>query len=163
MNRISVGIALVLFAVAGMMISARGETPPPRLKVGVVNLKHCFDPDRILRIQDAEDAYKQFLKELKEEDFEPLESERRALKKYQEIQRQIYNDIRVAITAIGKDKSYDLILKVDEATLGDESIESVPKRINHRPVLFHGEEMDITDAVIKRLNETYKNSRGEDY
>jgi Skp family chaperone for outer membrane proteins len=182
-------------------VEPQGTTPvsaPPQasMKIGVVNLKQCFEPKRYRRIPDAETEYKAFVMTLQEEIDELRKHERtleaefkiippemnklqeeklqeiqvvkfkieytaklnqqRAMGKYQAIQMDIYNGIRAVVDQFGKDNGFDLIIKVDEPKLEEDSPESVSRRISTRPVLYANPALDITDKIIDQLNAIYK-------
>jgi Skp family chaperone for outer membrane proteins len=83
-------------------------------------------------------------------------NQQKALGKYQSIQMDIYNGIRAVVEQYGRDNGFDLIIKVDEPKLGEDSPESVSRRISTRPVLFANATLDITDKIIDQLNSLYK-------
>ena len=204
MKKLMVGLAgaVVLLAAFSYSPSARTETPARAAKIGVVDLKKCFDGARYVRIKDAGREYTAFTDELRTryeqiknkadaqqevakmardagyDDFYAREMEkylllkyqaemiselnkRKAVARYREMQLEIYNGIRAVVDEYAKENGYDLVLKIDEPKLKEGSIESVQRRINHRPVLFHSSALDITDKIIEQLNaENRRQTRG---
>ncbi len=71
---------------------------------------------------------------------------------YRELKIEIYNEIRQAVTAIGKEKGFDLIFRIDEAAIEGGDAEPISMRINKAVVLYHHDAMDITSLVLTRLN-----------
>lgn len=169
-----------------------------QVKIGVVDLKQCFDSSKYDRIRDEERKYKEFVQVLsqeveeaakavqqKDKDIEVAKNvpalrdqliqergvlaykakmveelgKQKAMVEYQRVQMDIYNGIRAVIEEYGKVNGFDLILKVDEPMLDEGSVESVSKRINHRPVLFHSDKLEITAGVLVELNKAYRGGR----
>ena len=80
------------------------------------------------------------------------EIEKRSLKYLTEI----YDDMRGEIARLAESQGYDLVLQTKEPDLGESKlIEVLNMRINERVVLYHRKQMDITEAVIKGLNDRY--------
>lgn len=83
-------------------------------------------------------------------------NQQKAMYEYQKIQMDLYNGIRRVIAEYAAAQGYDLVFKVDELQLEESSGESVSKRINYRPVLYHNTALDITDKVLEQLNAQYQ-------
>ena len=79
----------------------------------------------------------------------------RYLDKYSTEKTKVYNEIVRVVGIIGADRKFDLILRVDEAQLEEDTRETVSRQINSRVVLYHTNRVDITDDVLKKLNEEY--------
>lgn len=176
--------------------TTKASAPSVQLKIGVVDLKQCFDGSKYDRIRDEERQYKGFVEVLskevdeadkavqqKDKDIEMAKNtpqlrdqfiqergvlaykakmvtelgKQKAMVEYQRVQMDIYNGIRAVIEEYGRTHGYDMIFKVDEPMLDEGSVESVSKRINHRPVLYHNPSLDITPDVLKELNTVYRN------
>ncbi len=175
---------------------APAPPPEPRapFRLGVVNLKTCFEKDRVLRIAEVDadlqlraDEYASRLRaierriaDLKDQlaalsrevplwaekvlhlrrletelKFEREYGRAKYLEHYSDRKMEIYNDIRRAISAIGKEQNFDLVLRVEQPLLEDQDPESLAQRINSRVVLYHHEGVDITPLVVRRLNEEW--------
>ena len=65
---------------------------------------------------------------------------------------RIYNAIRDEVDAYAHENGYALILKSEGPRLEDDSTESANKRINMRTVLYGATGLDITQAILDRLN-----------
>jgi Skp family chaperone for outer membrane proteins len=164
-------------------------------KLGVINLKACFDKDRYERIKDVDaelqrtyqeysnqvletqkkiDALKLQLEGLKPEmsiywdklgqlklaetelDFRKKFGRQQYLNKYNDLQIQVYNEIRRVVNIYGKEQGFDLILRVEEPTLeDDDSVQGVSARIASRVVFYHADGVDITTEVLKLLNQEH--------
>ena len=67
----------------------------------------------------------------------------------------VYNEIRRAVKLVAQDQEYDLILRVMDPEIEGEDPVSINQQINTRVVLYYNATLDVTDAVIKRLNEEW--------
>lgn len=194
---LALALAGALFVAAAPQDGGTTTVAAPRaeLKIGVVDLKQCFDSAKYDRIRDEERKYKSFVEVLSKEvddaenavaqkdkeiesarNIEELRNQfiqergvlaykakmiteinkQKAMNEYQRVQMDIYNGIRAVIEEYGKANDFDMIFKIDEPMLDEGSVESVSKRINNRPVLFHSADLDITVEVLKKLNEAYR-------
>lgn len=76
-----------------------------------------------------------------------------------------YTRIMTTIADVGKAGSYDLILKIDYMNLNDPKISDedrqkiMEQEILLRTVAYHSKNIDITEAVVKKLNEDYKEEK----
>ena len=69
--------------------------------------------------------------------------------------RAVYNEIRRVVKLVGQEQKYDLILRVEEPEIEGEDPVSVNQQISSRVVLYQNATVDVTEAVIKRLNEEW--------
>jgi len=167
-------------------------------RLGVVNLKTCFEKDKYERIKEVDadlqrmaDEYAKRLRDIEKrmvetrDKFEatPRESTLRAeyglqykrletdlkfekeygrtkyLDYYSDRKIEIYNEIRRVVNMIAQEQRYDLVLRVEQPLLEEQDPETVSQRINNRVVLFHHESVEITPAVLKRLNDEWAKAR----
>ena len=189
--------ALVLAAGAGT--AAAQDKDKPAFKLGVVNLRTCFDKDKYERVKEIDadlqklaDDYAKRIQEIEKkmvqlkEQIEglPAESKLRAdkilqmrrletdlkfekeygkaqyLDFYSDRKIEIYNEVRRVVTIIAQEQKYDLILRVEAPSLSDQQDpENVTQRINNRVVLYSHDSVDITNAVVERLNAEYKKQK----
>ena len=86
------------------------------------------------------------------------------------MQLSIYEDLETAVARLAKDRGVQLVLrldatKVDAATEGDKSplkqVQSRLMTIEARQVLFAGEQLDLTPALIKMLQVPLEPAPGE--
>lgn len=195
-----VGLGILIGAAAQEPVPAaarRAETPPAALKVGVVDLKKCFDSTRYDRINDEEERFKASFEELRKElddinkkvdmaernlknseDLPKLYADtarelgllkyeakmtaefnrEKSLAKYQEIQTDIYNGIRIVVNDYARKNGFDLVLKIDEPKQDATGGTPAYRRLSE-PVLFHQETLDITDQIIDELNRIYRENK----
>jgi Skp family chaperone for outer membrane proteins len=187
-----VAVAALSPAAAAQDSSKDGDKSPFRL--GVVNLKTCFEKDKYDRIKEIDadlqkmaDAYTKKLQDIEKRMLElkdqieslPRESPLRAdkilqarraetdykfekeygktkyLEYYSDRKIEIYNEVRRVVSMIAKDHKFDLVLRVEAPSLEEQDPENLAQRINSRVVLYFNEGVDITDIVLKRLNEEW--------
>jgi len=168
-----------------------GKSP---FRLGVVNLKTCFEKEKYDRIKDIDadlqkmaDAYTKKLQDIEKRMLElkdqieslPRESPLRAdkilqarraetdykfekeygktkyLEYYSDRKIEIYNEVRRVVSMIAKDQKFDLVLRVEAPSLEEQDPENLAQRINSRVVLYYNEGVDITDMVLKKLNEEW--------
>ncbi len=65
---------------------------------------------------------------------------------------RIYNALRAEVDAYAQENGYQLILKTEAPRLEEGSDESANKRVNMRTVLWCAPELDLTGAIVERLN-----------
>ena len=201
MLKIPATLMAALALATGAGIASAQDKDKPTFKLGVVNLRICFDKDKYERVKEIDtdlqklaDDYAKRIQEiekkmvqLKEQvDGLPAESKLRAdkilqlrrletdlkfekeygkaqyLDFYSDRKIEIYNEIRRVVALIAREQKYDLILRIEAPTLNDQADqENVTQRINNRVVLFSHESVDITGAVVERLNAEHKKTKGE--
>ncbi len=72
------------------------------------------------------------------------------------LMREIYQDIETGAADFGRKNGYALILKEDDLNLAEATIpEQLSVNIALRKVLYYDPSLDITDALLKHLNESY--------
>jgi len=191
-------------------VKAPGKPQPPTppretpklsdLKIGIVNLKDCFDKERVGHVKLLEEEINAKRDELTKD----LESREKELKGIvnrindlpsdsalaQELRRQlvlknaefkakrdvgnaelkemvrkfradIYEEVLQAVRLVSTDRKLDLVLKAD-APATEEDVEdkgSVEMRLLTRAVLFHSDSIDITEDVVKRLNQLWEQKK----
>ena len=72
----------------------------------------------------------------------------------------LYDEIRSAVGAYAREKGIDLVIKQQSITdysdrPGDVTREGMILEISRVTLLFHNASLDITDAIVKRLNDAY--------
>ena len=72
------------------------------------------------------------------------------------IMRGIYLDVEAAAMDYGKKNAYTLILKEDDLDISKAGVNELQFRVALRKVLYADPSTDITDALVKTLNEKYK-------
>lgn len=66
----------------------------------------------------------------------------------------IYQDVVIIVGELARERGYDLVLYRDEYEPGADP-EQVKERIRRRKVVWHSPTVDISDAVLQRLNSKY--------
>lgn len=65
---------------------------------------------------------------------------------------RIYNTLRAEVDAYAQENGYQLVLKTEAPRIEEGSDESANRRVNLRAVLWTAPEMDLTAAILARLN-----------
>lgn len=73
--------------------------------------------------------------------------------------QEMYSDILRLIETVAKERGYELVLYRDELDLASSNRSELLSKIALRKVLYSSDAIDITDAVLKRLDSLYE-SRG---
>jgi len=199
MTRLPALLTAALTLAAGSGFAAAQDKDKPSFKLGVVNLRICFDKDKYERVKEIDadlqklaDEYAKKIQDIEKkmvqlkEQIEglPAEAKLRAdkillmrrleadlkfekeygkaqyLDFYSDRKIEIYNEIRRVVALIAQEQKFDLILRVESPTLSDQQDpENVTQRINNRVVLYSHDSVDITTAVVERLNAEYKKQK----
>ncbi len=77
-------------------------------------------------------------------------------KKQVELWNTMFNEIVEEVEDFGEKGEYDLILKTDPDPIRGESLEEIQLRVDIKKVLFHSPKVDLTEPIIKALNDRYK-------
>ncbi|HZN62287.1 MAG TPA: OmpH family outer membrane protein [Planctomycetota bacterium] len=72
---------------------------------------------------------------------------------------QLYSDARKMTTLLAQEQKIDLVLRTDEGAFEAETTEFARTKNALRSVLYNEPSMDITAAVLARLNEDYKKKK----
>lgn len=178
-----------------LLLALAQEAPKNEFKVGVVNLRHCFDRTKYERIQEVDAELQKTLhlhmkavedvaariEKLKSElsgltpemsiywdklgmlkqaetdlEFKRKYGRQHYLNRANQLQVQVYNEIRRVVAMYGKDRGYALILRVEEPALeSDDGAPTAAAQIQARVVLHHAEGIDVTRDILRILNEEY--------
>lgn len=192
-------LTAALALAAGSELASAQDKDKTSFKLGVVNLRVCFDKDKYERVKEIDadlqklaDEYAKKIQEIEKkmvqlkEQIEglPAESKLRAdkilqmrrleadlkfekeygkaqyLDFYSDRKIEIYNEIRRIVALIAQEQKFDLILRVESPILSEQQDpENVTQRINNRVVLYSHDSVDITTAVVERLNAEYKKQK----
>lgn len=83
----------------------------------------------------------------------------RFLENYNEVKREVYNEIRRVVTMIAQEQNFDLVLRVEQPQLEEAEDRGLSFQIASRVVLFAQPGVDITPQVVERLNQEYKKQK----
>ena len=72
-----------------------------------------------------------------------------------EATEKLYAEIVKVIADYCRDQKLDLVVKVDDTPLTSESIDELLFKIKQRNIIYFSPKLDITDAVLNRLNKGY--------
>ena len=196
-------LALVAAAAGGAAALLPVEAKPPQdekasFKLGVVNLKTCFQAEKYERIREVEEELKKVAEEYNKqvsgldrkvrelrEQLEGLDRSQRLYEEkrrqmalveaelkitreigvqriknhHTELRRDVYNEIERVIRMIGQERKYDLILRVEQPQLEEQDEATLSMQIISRVALYHNESVDLTPAVLERLNQEWKKQK----
>jgi len=155
----------VLAALAAVGVSGTAQDRPARaVRIGVLDLKACFDKDKSAAVKDIDVELQRIADDIarRMKEVEPKERERmRAdyLDFYNRKKAGLFNEIVAATEAVRQEQGLTVILRADPGTLAvddkDSPSKDVTLEIRQRAVLCHEPEIAVTEAVLKRLNEEH--------
>ena len=154
-------LAVLLSLAAGAALKGYGQDKPapPAARIATVDLRLCYDKDHYDRIKDVDAELQKIADDiaprLKEGD--PKERERlRAdyLEFYARKKLAIYQEIARVAGVVAKERGYTMVVKSDRVPVPNDP-ESISAQINSRPLVWHDSASDLTDEILKRLNEAY--------
>lgn len=82
--------------------------------------------------------------------------QRRWMIKQSRMLMELYSDIVEAVGGYAKAEGYTLVLKADSGNVRGTSPDEVQLRIAIRPVLYYSSIHDLTDDIVRVLNENYE-------
>jgi len=171
MNRGLASAALLILAAAALRGYGQDKPPaaPRAARIGVFELKPCFDKDKVDWVKDIDQELQKIADDIgkRMKEAEPKERERlRAdyLEYYNRKKLAIYTEVNRIAEAIGREKGFTLVLKSDPIPTLENSQVPLSQQMEQRAVLYHEAETDITDELIRRLNESYaeRKKKGKD-
>ncbi|MFC1671612.1 OmpH family outer membrane protein [Planctomycetota bacterium] len=77
-------------------------------------------------------------------------------KKQVDLWNDTYNEIIEEVKRFGEKGEYDLILKANNEPIRGKTLEEIQLRVDIKDVLLHSPKVDLTDAIIKTLNDRHK-------
>ncbi len=85
--------------------------------------------------------------------------ETQILRDYATLSRDMYKEILAAVKQVASEQGYELILCREPSQLQSESVAELRQEISARKVLYASGNIDVTDHVLARLNQLYRNSK----
>jgi Skp family chaperone for outer membrane proteins len=82
-------------------------------------------------------------------------AEKSLVKKYKEYFEGLYTEVCKEVEDIGKREQYDLIIKKEEPELQSGGISELQFKVGIKSVLYHSDDIDITNQVINNLNKRF--------
>lgn len=112
-------------------------------------------------IKKGSKAYEQQVQEmmriqLETQAWEKLQTQL-AMRRHQTMTREMDDEIMAAVSKVAGEYGVDVVMTPDATA--DEEEADVLQRIGRRTILYWSDRVDMTDAVLKRLNDTYKSSK----
>jgi len=82
-------------------------------------------------------------------------TERGLAERHRDTTEKLYGEIVKAIEDYCREQKLDLVVKVDDTPLTSQTVDELLFKINQRKFLYCSPKLDITDAVLNRLNKGY--------
>ena len=82
--------------------------------------------------------------------------EARALRDHHRLTREMYEEIVEVIGKTARQRGVDIVLYRMSAGLQSENTPQLLQEIERRKVLYAADRVDLTDAIMKRLNDSYR-------
>jgi Skp family chaperone for outer membrane proteins len=79
----------------------------------------------------------------------------KALREHVRLTKEMYAELMAVVKGIASEQGLHLVLYLDPKELEAQSMPDLLREISGRKVLYHDAGVDITDLVLKRLNENY--------
>lgn len=77
-------------------------------------------------------------------------------REYHRLTRDLYGEIRVAVAQVAKEQGIGIVFYSEHKDIPTTNMQDLSKVIETRKVLYSEPELDITETVLKRLNESSK-------
>jgi Skp family chaperone for outer membrane proteins len=111
-------------------------------------------------IKKGSKAYEQQVQEmmriqLETQAWEKLQTQL-AMRRHQAMTREMDDEIMAAVSKVAAEHGVDIVMTPDATA--DEEEADVLQRISRRTILYWSDRVDMTDAVLDRLNTNYKKS-----
>jgi Skp family chaperone for outer membrane proteins len=81
------------------------------------------------------------------------------LRDHERLTREMYQEINDAIARVAKERDLQIVLFRDQAELVSADSGDIMRQIASRRVLYYDGRLDVTDAVLLRLNEAYRSAK----
>jgi Skp family chaperone for outer membrane proteins len=78
------------------------------------------------------------------------------MRRHQAMTREMDDEIMAAVSKVAAEHGVDIVMTPDATA--DEEEADVLQRISRRTILYWSDRVDMTDAVLDRLNTNYKKS-----
>ena len=77
------------------------------------------------------------------------------LREHRRLTEEMYTEILTMIETVAKERRYDLVLHRENVELASQTTTELLNKIAQRKCLYAAKSIDITDAVLKRVNSRY--------
>jgi Skp family chaperone for outer membrane proteins len=81
------------------------------------------------------------------------------LREHHRLTRDMYQDITKAVEQVAKEKGFQLVIFRERELPPTENTQDLLRAIERRTVLYSDDNIDITEAVLAKLNETYRSTK----
>ena len=69
---------------------------------------------------------------------------------------EMFNDIKDGIKAVAKDRGIDIVLQTHQMNFDSPSVNELFQKAALHKVLYHSDQVDITNDVLARVNDTFR-------
>jgi Skp family chaperone for outer membrane proteins len=84
------------------------------------------------------------------------QQENQAVREHRRLTEEMYKEVLDAVAAVAKEKGYDLVLCRESVDLASATTAELLNKIAQRKCLYNNPALDVTSAVLDRLNSQYK-------
>jgi Skp family chaperone for outer membrane proteins len=78
------------------------------------------------------------------------------LRKHLRLSREMYKEIQDTVAAVAQEQGIDLVVQLEPDDIEARNAQELISQIDRRKVLYSSDQIDITAAVILRLNKNYR-------
>ena len=79
------------------------------------------------------------------------------LRKHQRLTEEMYKEIQAAVAEVAKERGFDLVIQSQPRELSPaQSVQQLIAQIDRQKVLYNAPAVDITAAILQRVNEGYR-------
>lgn len=79
------------------------------------------------------------------------------LRKHRRLLEEMYKDIHTSVADVAKEKGFDIVVQSQPSELqAAQDVEQLIVQIDRQKVLYNAPDVDITAAVLQRVNEAYQ-------
>lgn len=155
--------AVALAASLGVLGAAPArsqEKPVPGSRVGVLNLRDCFDKSRNawvadieLEIQKLQEAEAGRATDLNPQERARIRTKVQDLSHHRKL--EVYTAVVRISGAVAKERGFDLIERGDRMPGPEGTEQDFMAQIDRRSIIHHDPAIDITSEVLDRINREY--------
>lgn len=117
----------------------------------------------LLTLKEGQPQYEKTLDEIQRLTIERqawLEFEnQRVLREHKRLTQDLYDEILATIASVSERRGIDVVLYLETEVIDTENTRQLLTMIERRKVLYAGEQVDITEDVLRRLNDAYRASQ----
>ncbi len=116
-----------------------------------------------MELQNYKKGSQQYEKTLNEVQRQSIEleaylrfQEQLALREHRSLTEEMYKEIVTAVASAAKRQGISVVLQREQEQLNSDDTKAMLQQIYNRKVLYFNEALDITDGILRSLNQAYK-------